>query len=88
MELSTTYKWADCVLCLAIEYNQDIIDRGPLILSHWRIPVMWVHRYCTPRNKVPALIDRPAIVAIAATRSLATATSKIRNRGMQKNMDR
>jgi len=43
----------------------------------------------TPRNKVPALIDRPAIVTTATTRSPTAATTKplARKRGVQKNTD-
>ena len=61
-DLARTYKWQDCILQLALDKHQMIIDKGDLAVSldDWRLEPVLESSYLRPDNILPTKANVPA----------------------------
>jgi hypothetical protein len=72
-DLARAYKWQDCILQMALDHHQMVVDKGDLAvsLSDWEIGKALERSYLRPDNVLPAKTTTPPIPTTRSTRSTA-----------------
>jgi hypothetical protein len=71
-DLARAYKWQDCILQMALDHHQMVVDKGDLTvsLSDWEIGKALESSYLRPDNVLPAK-TAPTTPSTRSTRSTA-----------------